>query len=367
MQGNLRRLSRETWPVDFVSNDYLGLAREGKIQEMAQGILEGISPINGATGSRLLSGNHPLYLKLEDHLANWHGSGAALVFNSGFDANLGFFSSVPQRGDLVLYDELVHASIRDGIRLGNAKAHRFAHNDLLDLKAQWERHGAGNVDMEVYVVTESVFSMDGDSPDLLALARFCGEVGGHLVVDEAHATGIYGAGRDLVTELGLESRVFARTIAFGKALGAHGAALLGSRGLVEYLVNFARPLIFSTALPPHALAGILAAYRFLGEAGPRLGSRLRERIGFFKGELGALGLSEYFIPSDSAIQSALIPGNERAARVAAELQGQGFGIRPILSPTVREGSERLRFCLHLHNTNGEISRILVVLKQLVKS
>ena len=121
------------------------------------------------------------------------------------------------------------------------------------------------------------------------------------------------------------------------------------------------------ALPPHALAGILAAYRFLGEAGPRLGSRLRERIGFFKGELGALGLSEYFIPSDSAIQSALIPGNERAARVAAELQGQGFGIRPILSPTVREGSERLRFCLHLHNTNGEISRILVVLKQLVKS
>src|SRR5690606_21379358 len=158
----------ETWPVDFVSNDYLGLAREGKIMDMAQELVVGISPINGATGSRLLSGNHSLYRKVEDHLGEWHRAEAALVFNSGFDANLGFFSSVPQRGDLVLYDELVHASIRDGIRLGNAKAHRFAHNDLGNLRAQWNRHGKGNADMEVYVITESVFSMDGDSPDLVA-------------------------------------------------------------------------------------------------------------------------------------------------------------------------------------------------------
>lgn len=366
-QGNLRSLPSFDGAVDFVSNDYLGLAREGKVLEMAQELLVGISPKNGSTGSRLLSGNHPLYRKVEDHLGEWHRAGAALVFNSGFDANLGFFSAVPQRGDLVLYDELVHASIRDGIRLGSAKAHRFAHNDLQDLKALWERHGIGNAGMEVYIVTESVFSMDGDSPDLVALARFCGEIGGHLVVDEAHATGIYGGGRDLVTELGLESRVFARTITFGKALGAHGAALLGSRDLVEYLVNFARPLIYSTALPPHALAGILAAYRFLGEEAPSLIARLRERIGFFKGELEDLGLSDHFIPSDSAIQSILVPGNERAGRVAAELRGHGFGIRPILSPTVGEGRERLRFCLHVHNTNGEISRILVLLNQLVKS
>lgn len=367
LQGNRRSLPPSLRPVDFSSNDYLGLAREERLQGMALGLLEGISPKNGSTGSRLLSGNHPLYRQLEDHLAAWHRAGAALVFNSGFDANLGFFSSVPQRGDLVLYDELAHASIRDGIRLGSAKAHRFAHNNLEDLRALWERHGGGDADREVYVVTESVFSMDGDSPDLLALAGFCGEVGAHLVVDEAHATGIYGGGRDLVAELGLESRVFARTITFGKALGSHGAALLGSRDLVAYLVNFARSLIYTTALPPHALAGILAAYRLLGEEGPLRVARLRERIGFFKREAGALGLSELFIPSDSAIQSALLPGNERAARVAEELQGQGFEIRAILSPTVPEGRERLRFCLHLHNTDGEISRILAVLNQLVKS
>ena len=137
LQGNRRSLPPSLRPVDFSSNDYLGLAREERLQGMALGLLEGISPKNGSTGSRLLSGNHPLYRQLEDHLAAWHRAGAALVFNSGFDANLGFFSSVPQRGDLVLYDELAHASIRDGIRLGSAKAHRFAHNNLEDLRALW--------------------------------------------------------------------------------------------------------------------------------------------------------------------------------------------------------------------------------------
>lgn len=363
-EGNLRSLPGTEGGVDFASNDYLSLAREGAVSTRALELL-GPAPRNGSTGSRLLSGNHPLYGELEHHLREWHRAEAALVFNSGYDANLGFFSSVPQRGDLVLYDESIHASIRDGIRLGPAKAHRFAHNDLGDLARLWKRLGGRYGEAEVYLVTESVFSMDGDSPNLVALAGFCMEIGGHLVVDEAHATGLYGGGRDLVAELGLEGQVLARTITFGKALGSHGAALLGSAALVSYLLNFARPMIFTTALPPHALASILAAYRHLGEEGEALRQSLLDRIGLFKAEVRALGLSDRFIPSGSAIQCALVPGNERAKGVAAALQQQGFDIRPILSPTVPLGGERLRFCLHTHNTDEEISRILAGLNKLL--
>lgn len=365
LEGSLRSLSPTAAPIDFASNDYLGLAHSREIAQRTMEILEGARSLNGSTGSRLLSGNHPLYAAVEEHLQSWHGAQAALVFNSGYDANLGFFACVPQRGDLVLYDERIHASIRDGIQLGRAKAYKFAHGRPEDLERQWERHAKGRQDMEVYVVTESLFSMDGDTPDLLGLAEFCRERDCHLVVDEAHATGIYGGGRDLVSQLGLEGSVFARVITFGKAIGGHGAAILGSVPLRDYLLNFARSLIYTTALPPHALAGILAAYGHLGEsAGERL-PKLFDNIAAFGQEVVDLGLSGSFVPSTSAIQCALVPGNGRAREVASKLQAQGFDVRPILSPTVAQGRERLRFCLHAHNDPGEISRILGLLKQLL--
>ena len=348
--------------VDFSSNDYLGLARNGELVRAAHKFLEGMELKNGASGSRLLSGNHALYPKLEEFLAAHHHADTALVFNSGYDANIGFFSSVPQRGDIVLFDELVHASIRDGMQMGHAKSYKFAHNDIEDLSRHIERSRNMDSSAEIYIVTESVFSMDGDSPDLRGMAKLCKENNCFLVVDEAHATGVFGKGTDLISELGLETEVFARIITFGKAMGCHGAAILGSRPLTDYLINFARSFIYTTALPPHAVASILAAYDFLKGNGAHIAEQLHGNIAHFKQEMERLQLSDRFIQSHSAIQCMLVPGNAKVRSVAKELQEEGFDVKPILSPTVKEGQERLRFCLHAYNTSEEISRILFLLK-----
>lgn len=348
--------------VDFSSNDYLGLARNGELVRAAHKFLEGMELKNGASGSRLLSGNHALYPKLEEFLAAHHHADTALVFNSGYDANIGFFSSVPQRGDIVIFDELVHASIRDGMQMGHAKGYKFAHNDIEDLSRHIERSRNMDSSAEIYIVTESVFSMDGDSPDLRGMAKLCKENNCFLVVDEAHATGVFGKGTDLISELGLETEVFARIITFGKAMGCHGAAILGSRPLTDYLINFARSFIYTTALPPHAVASILAAYDFLKGNGAHIAEQLHGNIAHFKHEMERLQLSDRFIQSHSAIQCMLVPGNAKVKAVAKELQKEGFDVKPILSPTVKEGQERLRFCLHAYNTSEEISRILFLLK-----
>ena len=191
---------------------------------------------NGATGSRLISGNSLFYTEVEKEISTFHNSEEALVFNSGYDANLGFFSSVPQRGDIVLFDEYIHASIRDGIRLSTAKAFKFKHNDLKNLKEQLLKFSSE--DNEVFVVTEAVFSMDGDSPNLVLLSDICEAYQAHLIVDEAHAVGVFGTnGEGLVQSLGLENKVFARIITFGKAFGCHGAAIIGASELVRKLIK----------------------------------------------------------------------------------------------------------------------------------
>jgi len=251
----LRSLRTSNNLTDFSSNDYLGFAEEQGIHISALKVLSDFDQIkNGASGSRLLSGNHSLYTQLEKKLVSMFDCQSALVFNSGYDANIGFFSSVPQRSDVIFYDEFIHASIRDGLKMGNAKNYKFKHNDLDDLmlKCRAERtlpagrQGRSPKDAVIYVVTESVFSMDGDSPDLGSLAQFCSEHQCHLIIDEAHAIGVFGKG--LIEELNLQNEVFARIITFGKALGCHGAAILGEKHLVDYLTNFARSLIYTTAL-----------------------------------------------------------------------------------------------------------------------
>ncbi|RIV44043.1 aminotransferase class I/II-fold pyridoxal phosphate-dependent enzyme [Flagellimonas pelagia] len=366
--GNaLRFLPAQRDLIDFSSNDYLGFARNEEISNKTSLLVKNVFPKNGATGSRLLSGNHKLYDELEDFLVRHHSSDAALVFNSGYDANIGFFSSVPQRGDIVLYDELAHASIRDGIQMSHAKSYKFAHNDLQDLEQKIKAFRAqSRSEKEIYVVTESIFSMDGDSPDLQSLAILCKEQNCFLVVDEAHATGIFGQGRDLISQLGLQKEVFARLITFGKAIGCHGAAILGNQSLKEYLINFSRSFIYTTALSPHAVASILSAYQYLKEQGEPVIQSLQENISFFKSESVRLQLSERFIQSNSAIHCVIVPGNTKVKYMAQELQLQGFDVKPILSPTVKEGGERLRFCLHAFNTKEEISRILSLLKNLME-
>ncbi len=363
--NSFRQLPTEIHLVDFTSNDYLGLARNRSIAVEVEKLLEKGRYFNGATGSRLLSGNHALYERLETVLCEFHKAEAALVFNSGYDANIGFLSSVPQRGDIVLYDEYVHASIRDGIRMGNARAYKFAHNDLENLGELLKCHR--EVNREVYVVTESVFSMDGDSPDLSAMVSICQDYEGHLIVDEAHAVGVFDGG--LLQMQGLQSQVFARLATFGKALGCHGAAVLGSKILKRYLVNFARSLIYTTALPPHTLATVLVAYKLLKgqleEPNFLEKQQLNLAIDTFKQHIFEFGLQDRWIVSNSAIQSVVITENDAVKRVASLLQQQGFDVRPILSPTVPKGQERLRFCLHSYNTLEEIARVMKLLATFV--
>ena len=363
LQNNaLRMLPQETDLVDFASNDYLGFSNSKLIFDTThQYLLEHNQIQNGATGSRLLSGNHSIYKTAEDYITQFHQAQSALIFNSGYDANVGFFSAVPQKGDLILYDELCHASIRDGIQLSNAKAYKFQHNDLEDL----ERLLVRNSEKTIYIVTESVFSMDGDTPNLEELVQLAEKHDAYMVVDEAHALGVLGdKGEGLVQSLHLQDIVFARIMTFGKGLGCHGAAILGSQELKSYLVNFARSFIYTTGLSPHSVATILMAYQQLEKA-TYSQQQLKNNIAHFNQEKNRLSLKPLFVFSKSAIQSAIIPGNEKVKSIAHQLQSKGFDVKPILSPTVPEGQERLRFCLHSYNSENEITQLVQLLSNCI--
>ncbi|MBQ4819816.1 pyridoxal phosphate-dependent aminotransferase family protein [Aquimarina sp. MMG016] len=362
----LRKLPKQTDLVDFSSNDYLGFAVEKKLFDKAHQILvEKEIHQNGATGSRLLSGNHQLYIETEAMLTKFHNAESALIFNSGYDANIGFFSSVPQRGDIIFYDEFIHASIRDGIQMSNAKSYKFAHNDIEELKTKLlSLRSESKSQQEVFVVTESVFSMDGDSPDLKTFVDFCNEYKCYLIVDEAHATGVFGdKGVGLLQELRLEDEVFARINTFGKALGSHGAVIFGSKDLKSYLVNFARSFIYTTGLPPHTLATIQSMYTELKTTSEI--EKLQGNIQFFKQKLKTVNLKPLFIDSNSAIHCCVIRGNENVKSIAAEIKNKDFDVKPILSPTVPLGKERLRFCLHSYNSDEEIAEVLELLATFV--
>ncbi len=364
-----RQLSDTNHLIDFSSNDYLGFAKCETIFDGAhQYLVDKNIKVNGATGSRLISGNHQVYQETENYIAQFHQSESALIFNSGYDANVGFFSSFPQRNDIILYDELSHASIRDGILMSHAKAYKFEHNDFEDLEKLIVRHQPKTDKRQqttIYIVTESVFSMDGDSPNLAELTQLCEKYNCYLVIDEAHALGVFGdKGEGLVQNLGLQDQVFARIMTFGKGLGCHGAAILGSTELKNYLVNFARSFIYTTGLSPHPVATILVAYQQLEIQKEALHS-LRENINHFNQEKSILGLKPLFVRSKSSIQSAIIPGNENVKTIANQMQEKGFDVKAILSPTVLEGQERLRICLHSYNTKEEITAVLQNLAHLL--
>lgn len=363
----LRKLPVSKDLIDFASNDYLGFSQSEIIfNETHEYLLQNNIKVNGATGSRLISGNHNLYAITEEFIANFHQAPSALIFNSGYDANVGFFSSVPQRSDVILYDELCHASIRDGITMSNAKSYKFQHNNPDDLERIILNLKTQNPEPQsLYLVTESIFSMDGDCPNLEELVRLSEKYHCNLVVDEAHALGVFGdSGQGLVQSLDLQDRVFARIMTFGKGLGCHGAAILGSAELKSYLVNFARSFIYTTGLSPHSVATILVAYQHL-ETEKVAMQNLKRNIQFFNQEKMQLGLKPLIVYSKSAIQCAIIPGNEKVKSIANQLQEKGFDVKAILSPTVPEGQERLRFCLHSFNSNEEISEVLKLLSSFV--
>jgi 8-amino-7-oxononanoate synthase len=281
-----------------------------------------------------------------------------LLFNSGYAANMGFFSAVPRRGDTILYDEASHASVKDGIRSSFATAWSFRHNDLADLERRLAR--ATGV---VFVAVEALYSMDGDMAPLPELAAFCRERDLYLVVDEAHSNGIYGPnGEGLVVALGLEADVFARILTFGKALGSQGAAVAGPSLLRDYLLNFSRPFIYTTALPPLTIAGLAAAYHILPDLTPGR-KQLFELSEYLKHTLNTVpGLR---VPLESHIIHPVFfpnnPGPEAVRHIAAAAQQAGFDVRPIVSPTVPVGTERLRLIAHSYNTREEIDGLAVVL------
>ena len=361
--------------IDFSSNDYLGFAGSEIIfNKTHQLLLDKNIKINGATGSRLISGNHSLYQETESFIARFHLAESALIFNSGYDANIGFFSAVPQRNDVILYDELCHASIRDGILMSNAKSYKFKHNDFEDLELKIKNLDPSNSEKakqlkientEIYIVTESVFSMDGDTTNFEELIQLSEKYNCHLIVDEAHALGVFGEkGEGLIQSLGLQNKIFARIMTFGKGLGCHGAAILGSKDLKDYLINFARSFIYTTGLSPHSVATILTAYHQL-ETEKEAIQKLRENIIHFNQEKNLLGIKPLFVRSKSAIQSAIIPGNEKVKSIANQLQEKGFNVKAILSPTVPQGQERLRICLHSYNSAKEISDVVHCLYSLL--
>lgn len=352
LENSHRSLSTSNQLVDFSSNDYLGLACKFKLRDHIE-LFNSIDNqfIIGSTGSRLLRGNHSYFEELENKIAQFHKAEAGLIFNSGYNANIGLFSSVPQREDTIIYDELVHASIRDGIRLSLAKPYSFKHNDLNDLESKL-KIAKGTV----FIAIESVYSMDGDFSPIVEIVKLCEQHNSYLIVDEAHATGIFGEkGEGRVVELGLQEKVFSRVHTFGKALGCHGAIVLGGKVLRDYLINFSRAFIYTTALPFFNLITINYAYDILSKSNYKL-FKTSKLINLFKDIV-----KDKAISSNSPIQCVVIPGNAEVKKLANEIQNSGFDVRAILSPTVQKGKERLRICIHAFNTEDEVKSLSNIL------
>ncbi len=351
-RGLLRSLKTGDGLIDFCSNDYLGFARDEVFQQtLAHLATVHATEHTGATGSRLLAGNTHIAEEVEAEIAAIHKAEAGLIFNSGYNANIGLYGCIAAEGDTIIYDELVHASIHDGFKLSKANHIAFKHNSITDLEAKLKTaHG------QLFVAIESVYSMDGDLAPLDEIVLLCEQYNAALIVDEAHATGVVGSnGLGLVNHLGLENRVFARLHTFGKALGVHGAIVLGSHTLRNYLINYARSFIYSTALPPMEYRQARAAYHHLLDNPQRI-KQLTGLIAYYRAK--TQGLKYQVLDSPSPIQGVVVPGNAEVRQLAKQLEQQGFDIRPIVAPTVPKGAERIRICLHAFNTTAEVDALL---------
>lgn len=347
INNSLRNLQLGNALIDFASNDYLGLAQSAEAKEAIENyFLENTDYKLGATGSRLISGNSAFAEELEKQIAQFHQAQAGLIFNSGYDANLGLFACIAQKGDTIICDENIHACIIDGARLSFAHRFTFKHNNLESLESKL-KNSKGNI----FIAVESVYSMDGDMAPLVEISALAKKYNANLVVDEAHATGIIGInGEGLVQHLGLQNHVFARVVTFGKALGCHGAIVIGSSKLKNYLINFARSFIYTTALPLHSLVTIQTMYAQMAKQNNI--EKLKNNISLFKNQF--VNKNFELINSDSAIQCIIIPGNANCKNVALHLQNNGYDVVAILSPTVATTKERLRICLHAFNIDSEI-------------
>jgi 8-amino-7-oxononanoate synthase len=326
--AGLRRHLRAPMGVDLCSNDYLGLAKHPLLKErMAEAVCrEGV----GSTGSRLLRGQRDGFSQIEQRFAAFKRTDSSLYFSSGYLANLAVLTTFPQAGDVIFSDQLNHASLIDGMRLSPARRVIFRHNDAGELAGLLKAEGAG----QKFVMVESLFSMEGDRAPLAEYASLCRETGAALIVDEAHAVGIYGERGQ-----GLGEDVFVSINTAGKALGVAGAFVAGPEWAIEFLIQRARPFIFSTA-PAPAVAGALDASLDVIEGEPERRARLLELAWYLRTHLGLAG--------DSQIIPVILGSNERAVAVAEKLQCDGFDVRAIRPPTVPEGSARLRLSINVN-------------------
>lgn len=337
--------------IDFSSNDYLGLAGHPKLKDASKEAIDKFGA--GASASRLLSGSLAMHHSLEEAVAKFKHKEAALVFNSGYQANVGIISSLYSKDDCVFSDRLNHASIIDGVLLSGAKIFRFLHNDLNHLESLLKSHRPEF--KKALIVTETIFSMDGDRPPLKELVKLKNKYNCDIMADEAHATGIYGAdGSGVVEEEGLSREVDLIMGTFSKALGSFGAYLATSKKIVDYLINTCRGFIYSTALPPAVIAANLAAIKLVGEE-PQRRARLLESAGYFRSELRKMKCE---IRGASQIIPLMVGENHRAVKMADKLQAMGYWILPIRPPTVPKGEARLRFSLTSHHDQRILRRII---------
>ncbi|EAW08756.1 aminotransferase class I/II-fold pyridoxal phosphate-dependent enzyme [Aspergillus clavatus NRRL 1] len=364
--------------VDFSSNDFLSLSTSTIFRERFLELLHQAPPLYpfASGGSRLLDGNSTYAEDLERSIADFHGAPSGLLFNSGFDANVGVFSCIPQPGDLIVFDELIHASAREGMRLSRAgKRTPFSHSCPRSLEEVLRAQIAENPLIQdgsrnVFIAIESIYSMDGD---IAPIEDFVGVVdrllpqrNGYFIVDEAHATGVFGPrGAGIVQALGLEKRMFIRVHTFGKALASHGAIVLCCPDTRDYLVNYARSLIYTTAMGFPFLASIRAAYELLSEGETEQHQhKLQQLIVYLRDRLAEIdALDPALFQVDHFPTSPIFSVRSRYPRqLAAACQGKGFVVRAIMAPTVPAGKERVRLCLHAGNTSEEIDGLIDTFK-----
>jgi 8-amino-7-oxononanoate synthase len=351
--AGLLRTLRPPEGVDLCSNDYLALAGHPLLKErMIDAVRrEGC----GSTGSRLLRGERDGFADVERRFAAFKNTGRSLYFSSGYLANIAVLTTFPEAGDVIFSDERNHASLVDGIRLSAARRVVFPHGDVATLGRLLEQHHGG----QAFVVVESLFSMDGDVAPLAAYAAVCRDSGAALVVDEAHAVGVCGArGSGLIEAAGIGGDVFVSVNTAGKALGVSGAFVAGPAWAIEYLVQRARPFIFSTAAPP-AVAGALDASLSIVAGEPDRRETLRGLAARLRARLHDAGLS--VTHGTSHIIPVLLGENDRAILVARSLQAQGFDVRAIRPPSVPAGTARLRVTVNVGLTDEIVDRFATAL------
>jgi len=345
--------------LDFSSNDYLGLAEHPALIAAAHNALGRFGAGSGA--ARLMSGDLSVHHELEEAVARLKGKEAALTFGSGYMANTGIIPALVGRHDRIFSDRLNHASIHDGCRLSGARLIRFRHNDLNHLEALLkEQRGTGTA----LIVVESIYSMDGDRCPLRELVQLKERFGCLLMVDEAHATGVFGAnGGGAIEEDGVGGGVDLAMGTFGKALGSYGAYVAGNRDIIEYLLNRARSFIFSTALPPAVAAASLAAVQLVGQE-PALRRELHEKIDCFKALLRNGGYSADLGPSQ--IVPFLVGESGAALNKANLLRKQGIFATAVRPPTVPDGTARLRFSITRHHSTEDLSLAATALLKIME-